>query len=41
MDVTTTMMVLSGLIMIAIARDDLSKSQTVVAMRIDETRLTF
>jgi hypothetical protein len=37
MDVTTTMMVLSGLIMIAIARDDLIKSHTVVAVRIDET----
>tara|TARA_B110000046_G_scaffold100819_1_gene108262 strand:+ start:1171 stop:1287 length:117 start_codon:yes stop_codon:yes gene_type:complete len=37
MGVTTTMVVLSALIMVAIAKDDLKKGQTVVTMRIDET----
>ena len=36
MGVTTAMIVLSGLIMIAIARDDLSKRPMMAAMRVDE-----
>jgi hypothetical protein len=36
MGVTTSMIVLSGLIMIAIARDVLRKSPMMAAMRVDE-----
>jgi len=36
LDFSTTMIVLSGLIMVAIAKDDLKKSQTVVVVRNDK-----